>query len=145
MNFEEMKRWLNRAWKEEVYIRLLHRELKKVEDDATSIQGVNYEKDRVQTTRLRESNFERDVMKIYQLKDQIRMMIKEQSQIKSEILEMVNKLDDNVYKSLIIARHINFLEWIEITLEVNYSKSRCHYLYNQAVNELCLMMNEEGK
>lgn len=143
MTFEETKRWLNRAYKEESYIQSLLEERDLIRDRMLSISSIDYSKDRVQVSSENEGAFIKDVSEVDILDRKLIDMIEKQSRVKFEILEIIDNLDDGVMKNILLLRHVKFLEWQDISNEVNYARSRCHYYYNQAVNEVCYMLDEK--
>lgn len=145
LTFEEAKRWLNRAYKEESYIQSLLEERDLIRDRMLSISSIDYSKDRVQVSSENEGAFIKDVSKVDLLDRKLLSIIEKQSKIKFEILEIIDNLDNTLMKNILVLRHIKFLEWQDISDEVNYGRSRCHYYYNQAVNEICYMLDEKDR
>lgn len=136
MTFEECKRWLNRAYKIEKLIKYDKEEIERLENLINTGMGIDYLKDRVQTSLSNEAPFERKILEVVEIKNRYKQRVLHQEIIKNEIREAIESLDDNVQKEILILRHIKFLDWAEISNIVNYSSRQCLRLYYKAISNL---------
>lgn len=133
---KNVKKRLNRAYKIEKLIKYDKEEIERLESLINTGMGIDYLKDRVQTTSSNEAPFERKILEIVEIKNRYKQRVLHQEIIKNEIREAIESLDDNVQKEILILRHIKFLDWAEISNIVNYSSRQCLRLYYKAISNL---------
>ena len=136
MTDNEVKKWLNRAYKIEPIIKQDIEEIKKMNDLIDSGFGIDYEKPLVQSSVKNEAPFERRIERLADYTEKVNKRIKEQVKIKDEIRSTIEKLDDFFERSILILRHCYYLRWIDIEIELNYSKAQCFRIYNQAIKNI---------
>ena len=132
----DIKNWLNRAYNIEIIIRRDQEELEKLKALINTGMGIDYSKPSVQTSKKNEAAFEKSIDKIAEYAEEFEENFKKQLEVKREIRKAINKLDDVLERNILILRHCYFLEWVEIALEMNYSKRQCFNIYNQAIKNI---------
>lgn len=127
-----VKEWLNRGWKLNKVIQELTEAKERAETLACKITS-NTERERVQSSpgNTSERHFINYTEYAQLLNDEIEL----QMSILKEITETINKVEDNTYRTLLIARYVNFKTWEEIAGEMNYSwKHVACVLHKKALN-----------
>ena len=132
----DIKNWLNRAYNIEIIIRRDQEELEKLKALINTGMGIDYSKPSVQTSKKNEAPFEKSIDKIAEYAEEFEENFKKQLEVKREIRKAINKLDDVFERNVLILRHCYFLQWVDIALELNYSKRQCFNIYNQAIKNI---------
>lgn len=127
------KEWLNRGRKLDEEINQLIQAQEKAFAQATYTVG-GTEGDKVQTSRKNVS--ENRFVNYASYSEMIDNRIDELYLIKQEILQAVNRLGDGVFRTLLVARYINFKTWEQIAVEMNYSWSQTHRLHGKALKKM---------
>lgn len=143
MTIEEVKAWLNRAYKIEIIIRRDKEELEKLKSLINSGMGIDYSKPSVQTSKKNEAPFEKSIDKIVEYAEEFEKNVKKQLEVKREIRKVIDKLDNVLERNILILRHCYFLEWVEIALEMNYSRAQCFRIYNQSIKNIKSILKDE--
>lgn len=133
---KNVKKRLNRAYKIEKLIKYDKEEIERLESLINTGMGIDYLKDRVQTSSSNEAPFERKILEVVEIKNRYKQRVLHQEIIKNEIREAIESLDDNVQKEILILRHIKFLDWAEISNIVNYSSRQCFNIYVKSLKNL---------
>lgn len=136
MTIEEVKEWLNRAYRIDEEIEREKKEYIRLDDVKDSVGGSNLDKPNVQTSAPKSANFEDRVIRLVEIQQSIKDRIVEKEEIKEEITKTVNMLEDHFQRKVIILRHFNYLDWYKIELEMNYSRKQCFRIYNQAIRNI---------
>lgn len=139
----DIKNWLNRAYNIEIIIRRDKEELEKLKSLINTGMGIDYSKPSVQTSKKNEAPFEKSIDKITEYTEEFEENFKKQLEIKREIRNVINKLDNVLERNILILRHCYFLEWVEIALEMNYSRSQCFKIYNQSIKNIKSILKDE--
>lgn len=132
----DIKNWLNRAYRIEIIIRRDKEELEKLKALINTGMGIDYSKPSVQTSKKNEAPFEKSIDKITEYTEEFEENFKKQLEVKREIRKVIDKLDDVLERNVLILRHCYFLKWVDIALELNYSKRQCFNIYNQAIKSI---------
>lgn len=96
---------------------------KEYERLASSVPGMNYEGVRVDGTRSLEAPFAKWVGKMIDLKIVIDENQKKLDELKAEIIGVIETLDNEDYKNVLMLRYISFLTWEEIADKLYISLS----------------------
>lgn len=136
MTEKEVKEWLNRAYRIDEEIEREKKEYIRLDDVKNSVGGSNLDKPNVQTSAPKSANFEDRVIRLDEIQQSIKERIVEKEEIKEEIRKTINKLDDVLERNILILRHCYFLEWVDIALEMNYSRAQCFRIYNQSIKNI---------
>ena len=73
--------------------------------------------------------------KILDIESEVKSLRKEALIVYKETMNLIDNVDNDTYKNILIARHINLKSWGLIARELNYSKSYlCTTLYPNALN-----------
>lgn len=132
----DVKNWLNRAYKLEPIIKKDKEELDKMKSLIETGFGIDYEKPNVQTSPKSQAPFENRVDRLVEYTEEFEEKLKEQIEIKREIRDKIDKLDDVFERNVLNLRHCYFMQWVDIALELSYSKRQCFRLYNQAIKSI---------
>lgn len=136
MTFEEVKKWLNRAYNIDEDIDREKKEYERIESVKNSVGSIDTSKPNVQSSAPKCAAFEDRVIRLEEIKQSINDRIVEKEEIKEEISKTINMLDDHFQRKVIILRHFNYLNWYEIEFEMSYSRKQCFRIYNQAIKNI---------
>lgn len=128
------KEWLLRAW----YIDDEINELKLAQKK--ELETPQYSSERVQTST--ENTSENAFIRYSDYSILIDRRIDELYDVKRQILNAINKLDDAVLRKLLIARYINFKTWEQISMDLNYGRSHICRLHGEALKKIKMVQNE---
>ena len=62
---------------------------------------------------------------------------------KQEILEVINKIDDNRYREVLTARYISFQKFKKIAKCMNYDERHIYRIHHAALNEAEKFINKK--
>ena len=81
--------------------------------------------------------------KILDIEEEIKELKKRELQAFDAVINLIDMMDNDLYKRILFARFINFKDWGEIANSINYSYTHTKVrLYNNALNELQRMINK---
>lgn len=130
MTIKEIKKWLSRAKKADEEINALLSEQARALTHATSTTA-HSGSEKVQTSNVNTS--ESKFVSYAAYSDLIDKRIDRLYEIKKEILERVNKLDDATLRAILIFRYLNFERWETIAGIMNYSYKQVCRLHSKAL------------
>lgn len=136
MTIDEVKKWLNRAYRIDEEIEREKKEYIRIDALKDSVSGVDTSKPNVQTSAPKSANFENRVIKLDEIQQSIKERIIRKEEVKEEIAKTIDMLDDHYQRKVIILRHFNYLDWYEIEYEMSYSRMQCFRIYNQAIKNI---------
>ena len=142
MTIEEVKKWLNKAYNIDKEIEEERKEIQRLDEVKESVSGIDTSKPNVQSSSPKSAGFENRVIRIDEIQQSIKDRIVEKEEIKEEITKTINMLDDHYQRKVIILRHLNYLDWYKIELEMNYSRKQCFRIYNQAIKNIRNILNK---
>lgn len=143
MTLDEVKKWLNRAYKIDEEIEREKEEYCRLDEVKDSVSSVDISKPNVQTSTPKCAGYEDKVIRLDEIKESINDRIVEKEEIKEEIIKTINMLDDHYQRKVIILRHFSYLDWYKIELEMNYSRKQCFRIYNQAIKNIRDILNKD--
>jgi len=82
------------------------------------------------------------VAKIADMEDGLLSDIDRLLELKREIADTINNLEDGDYKLLLTLRYLNFKSWEEIAVEMNFSYKWIHIIHNRALFTLGKRIHE---
>ena len=133
MTIKECKEWLSRARKTDEEINALILEQERALTNATSTVAQSGS-EKVQTSNVNTS--ENKFISYAAYSELIDKRIDRLYEIKKEILENVNKLDDATLRTLLILRYLNFQTWEMIACTMNYGYRHILRLHGNALIEI---------
>ena len=131
MTIKECKEWLLRARKTDEEINALILEQERALTKATSTVAQSGS-EKVQTSNVNTSENKFISYAVYS--ELIDKRIDRLYEIKKEILENVNKLDDATLRTILILRYLNFQTWEMIACRIHYSYKQVCRLHGKALN-----------
>ena len=133
MTIKECKEWLSRARKTDEEINALILEQERALTNATSTVAQSGS-EKVQTSNVNTS--ENKFISYAAYSELIDKRIDRLYEIKKEILENVNKLDDATLRTILILRYLNFQTWEMIACKMNYGYGHILRLHGNALIEI---------
>ena len=131
LTIKECKEWLSRARKTDEEINALMLEQERALTNATSTVAQSGS-EKVQTSNVNTSENKFISYAVYS--ELIDKRIDRLYEIKKEILENVNKLDDATLRTILILRYLNFQTWEMIACRIHYSYKQVCRLHGKALN-----------
>lgn len=127
------KEWLNRGWKLNREIDALLEEQRRALELATVTTSAPQE-DKVQGG---EGNRTADKFANYAAyAAEIDSRIDDLFQIKQEIDQAIEKVENTTYRTLLIERYINFKKWEQIAVDMDYSFRQITRLHGEALKKI---------
>lgn len=136
MTVEEVKVWLNRAYKIDELIKLDKKKIEEWEELSTAIGGFSFE-DKVQTSTNTSTPFVEKILKKDDAIKKYNERIVERYNIKEEIDEVINSIGENEIIQVLDYRYLQFLKFREIASITFMSIGKVHKLHNKGVKILC--------
>ena len=116
-------------------------ELKELRELAESISSPKLE-ERVQTSRPDSAPFVRSIEKIMDLEERIADEVDRLVEMKTEIRDLIDEVDDHDQRMLLRYRYIHFYTWEEISAEMNYGPRWVYILHGRALESVNSIMKE---
>lgn len=131
------KQYLKQAYRLNEMIKSNQEELSALRESASSIAGIDYSKDKVQSSKSSgDAGFVNVVAKIVELEDSINADIAKCISLKNEIRTVINNVQDADEKLLLRLRYINFKTWDEICEELYVSLRTVHRVHAAALEKI---------
>lgn len=132
----QAKDYLRQAYRLNELIQCNKQELANLRYLSDDIPGVDYSKDRVQTSSPHEARFTKIVAKIIDLENAIQADIELLLSLKLEIRTVINAVKDNEERLLLKHRYLNFLSWDDICEQMNVSMRTAHRIHTSALSHV---------
>lgn len=127
MNIEE---WLNRGYRIENEIKTLEAERTKAYNALFPVQ--KYDSIRVQTSS--GNSYQQLQDKLLHYEELLGNRIDTLYDTKCEIFQVINHVDNNVFRGILILRYISFHRWEEIADELDYDRRHVFRLRKKALS-----------
>ena len=124
------KEYLQRPMRIQKRIDALLLQKESYEELADSVPGGNYDQPVVQTSKSKNAPFVRWIDKIMEIEKKIAELQKEYEEVKSEVVETIEKMPNPDYQALLIMRYLNDYPWPTICQKMYISLTtakRWHY------------------
>lgn len=130
------KQYLKQAYRLNELIHSNKQELADLRLLSDSISGMDYSKDRVQTSTSSDAGFTNIVAKIVELEKAINIDTERMLSLKLEIRESINAVQDNDEKLLLKYRYLNFMSWEDICSYMQVSMRTAHRIHAAALSNV---------
>ena len=132
----QAKEYLKQAYRLNELIQSNKQELANLRCLSDDIPGVDYSKDRVQTSASCEARFVKTVHKIIDLESAIYADIEKLLSLKLEIRTVINAVKDNEERLLLKHRYLNFMQWDDICETMDVSMRTAHRIHASALSHV---------
>ncbi|MCI1693244.1 DUF1492 domain-containing protein [Aneurinibacillus aneurinilyticus] len=129
------KEFLKQAYRLNELINSDLEELQNLRELSRSVSSTVLE-EKVSRTKCTDPPFEKYVIRIVDLEQQIQQEVERLIKLKSDIREAINQMENVDEKLLLRYRYINFLNWEEICVNLNVSMRTVHRLHSSALQHL---------
>ncbi len=114
------KQWLSRVRDLDNEIKALIDAKERAYSDATRITGRGYSLAAAKSGGMRR-DYTDALARVYEYEDIIESRILKLYEIKHEVQEEIDRIDDPRYRTLMVHRYINLWSWEKIAIKMNYS------------------------
>lgn len=132
----QSKQYLKQAYRVNELIQCNQKELVELRLLADTIPGIDYSKDKVQTSASNDAGYTRTIEKIIELEDVIKKDIEKLVSLKLEIRNVIDTVQDNEERLLLKLRYLNFLTWENICYEMSVSMRTAHRIHGVALTHV---------
>lgn len=132
------KQYLKQAYRLNELIESNKKELEDLRLIASSVPGIDYSKERVQSSPAGDAGFTRIISKVIELEQAINDDTERMLSLKLEIRETINSLNDNDEKLLLRYRYLNFMQWDDICDSMKVSMRTAHRIHASALNNIII-------
>lgn len=143
MTIEEVKKWLNRAYKLDELIQLDKKKIEEWEELSTAIGGFSTD-EKVQTSTNTETQFVNKLLKKDEVIRKYNHKIVERYNLKEEIYEVIHSIDDNEIVLVLDYRYLQFLKFREIAKLMHYGKSTIYRLHEKGLYQVSKKLGVNG-
>lgn len=143
MTFEEVKKWLNRAYKLDDLIKLDKKKIEEWEELESTLGGSSFD-EKVQSSRKLEAPFVKKIEKKDEVIRKYNHKIVERYNLKEEIYEIIHSIDDNEIVLVLDYRYLQFLKFREIATLMHYGKSTIYRLHEKGLCEVSKKLGVNG-
>lgn len=130
------KEYLNQAYRLNELIKSNELEIKDLEELKRSIGGIDYSKDRVQTSPSSDAGYTKIVHAIADLEKAIKEDTEKMLRLKLEIRTVINEVQDNEQKLALKYRYLNFMSWDDVAEELNVSQRTAIRIHDIAIQSI---------
>lgn len=127
------KEYLQQIRKNDIRINQLLKEVDNLRKMTVFIKGIDYTKDRVQSTSDGTTGALKSIEKLYDAEIRLDRMIDRYVNEKQRIVSEIQSLDRPEYIELLYMRYINYMSLEAISVEMNYSYNRIKHLHGAAL------------
>lgn len=130
------KDYLSQVYHLELKIKQLMLRSKEFERLSFTVPGSNYDRIRVDGTHNQEAPYVKWIVKKSEVDGKIAFLQKDLDRLKVEILQVIEKLDNEDYKNVLIMRYLDTLTWEEIASKMYYSVATVKRWHNKALEKI---------
>ena len=119
MEYREARAYLESVRMIDVKLRLKEQELKKLREDIVSISAIDCTKDKISTSKIPDLSD-----KIVKLEECTKLIYRDWDILieeREKCRELINRLDDELEKSVLMLRYVNCRKWEQICVDLNFS------------------------
>ena len=109
-----------------------------IKEKYQNVGGLDYSKDKVQTSVKADATFVTACMQIKELEKNLNTKITELLALEEKISSAINNLDDAYCETLMFKRYILRRSWEQIAKEMKYSKRQLERLHKRAIEKIKL-------
>ena len=131
--YETKKKYLKKVYRLRALIKSKTAEVEDLTDLALSISSLDYSRDKVDSSLQQGARFEDAIVKIDELRVEIKKDIEQLLLLKKQISDRIDKVKDNEAKLLLRLRYINYYKWETITEEMGISRSQVYRMHMKAL------------
>lgn len=136
MIYLQAKEYLNQAYRLNELIRSNELEIKDLEELKDSLGGIDYSKDRVQTSPSGDAGYTKIVHAIADLESAIKENLEKMLRLKLEIRTVINEVQDNEQKVVLKLRYLNFMIWDDVAAELGVSQRTAIRIHDAAIQNV---------
>lgn len=140
MTIEEVKAWLNRAYKLDELIKLDKKKIEEWEELATTLGGQGFD-EKVQSSRKLEAAFVKNLEKKDAAIKKYNHRIVERYNLKEEIYDVIHAIDDNEIVLVLDYRYLQFLKFRDIASVMYCSTGKVLSLHKKGLEIVCEYLN----
>lgn len=140
MTIDEVKIWLNRAYKIDELIKLDKKKLEELEERSTTIPSIQTS-EKVQTSKNLEPPYMGELIKKDEVRRKLNLRIIERYNIKNEIDEVINSIGDNEIIQVLDYRYLQFVQWRDIASLMYISVGKALSLHRKGLELIRQYLN----
>ncbi|WWR16503.1 hypothetical protein V1224_03345 [Lachnospiraceae bacterium JLR.KK008] len=129
------KEYLQQLHKAEVIIRQRRQENADLRSKLTSINSLDYTRDRVQTSRLAGAGYEKSVAKIIDLETEIEKRIDDYVALKDRIIGQIHNLYDVDQIKVLYKRYVLYEKFEDIAADLDFSVRNVYKIHGHGLEE----------
>lgn len=131
------KQYLKKAYRLNELIESNQEELSALRESASSIPGIDYSKDKIQSSKSSgDAGFVNIVTKIIEIEESINADISKLFALKLEIRTVINIVENPDERLLLHDRYINFYTWEQVCEKMNVSLRTAHRIHSTALSNV---------
>ena len=127
------KQYLKQAYRLNDLIKSNQQELADLRLLSDGVPGIDYSKERVQSSPSQDAPFVHIVCKIIGLENEINAEINRMVSLKLEIRSVINAVQDHDERLLLKYRYLNFMQWDDICEHMQVSMRTAHRIHAAAL------------
>lgn len=135
MTIDEVKKWLNRAYKIDELIQLDKKKIEELEELSVTVGSIEM-KDKVQTSQNIEAPFINKIAKLDEVRRKLNLRIVERYNIKNEVDQVINSIEDNEIVRVLDYRYLQLLKFRNISSLMYMGLASVHRLHDKGLCEV---------
>lgn len=140
MTIDEVKAWLNRAYKIDELIKLDKKKLEELEELSRTIPSIQTS-EKVQTSKNLEPPYLGELIKKDEVIRKLNLRIVERYNIKNEIDEVINSIQDNEVVQVLDYRYLQFVKFRDIASLMYISVGKAIALHKKGIQLIYEYLN----
>lgn len=129
-----VKEYLQRIRKNNVRINQLQREIDRLRAEVVYIPGIDYSRDRVQSSGDGSTSVNKTIERLYDMEIKLDKIIDRYVDEKAKIITEIQGLDKTEHIELLYLRYVANKKFEEIACEMNYSYNRAIHIHGEALS-----------
>lgn len=130
------KQYLRQIKRLDNIIQAKAREIDDLHDQATALGGLDYAKDRVQTSPNPDAPYVKTLAMLSEIEQELIEDIKQLNELKSEIRTSIDAVEDKDERLLLELRYLCGCTWEQIQEEMNCSHATVHRIHKRALRDI---------
>ncbi len=129
-----VKEYLGEIKRLSIAIDSMERSIETMREEIASIQGISYDKDRVQSSASADGMINK-MIRLDEMACELEDTMIERAKKRAEITTQITLMPNGTYMQLLFKRYVEFKRFEQIAVEMNYSYDRIVHIHSEALQD----------
>ena len=126
-----VKEYLGEIKRLSIAIDSMERSIETMREEIASIQGISYDKDRVQSSASADGMINK-MIRLDEMASELEDTMIERAKKRAEITTQITMMPNGTYMQILFKRYVEMQKFEQIALDMNYSYDRVRHLHQEA-------------